>query len=152
MADDTYVICPVTEPDFAQIAALEQACFSDPWSEEILRESAAHPLYRFLAAKDGHRVLGYAGMYLTIPEAQIANIAVAKEARRRGIGREILRHMVRLAEESGAEELFLEVRVHNEAAIALYEKEGFVRVGTRRNYYSDPTEDGYIYVRNLNRG
>ena len=111
---------PVTDADIPQIAELERICFSDPWSEQTLRDSLVNPLYRFVAVKDGARVLGYAGMFLTIPEAQIANIAVTPDERRQGLGRLLVRGLVREAEEAGAQVVFLEVREHNARAIALY--------------------------------
>ena len=141
----------VADADIPQIAELERVCFSDPWSEEMLRDSLENALYRFVAVKDGARVLGYAGMFLTIPEAQIANIAVAPDMRRQGLGRLLLRGLVREAAEAGAEVVFLEVREHNAGAIALYEQEGFVRVGMRKNYYEKPVENGYIYMRMTER-
>ena len=141
----------VTDADIPQIAELERVCFSDPWSEETLRDSLENALYRFVAVKDGARVLGYAGMFLTIPEAQIANIAVAPDMRRQGLGRLLLQGLVREAAEAGAKVVFLEVREHNAGAIALYEQEGFVRVGMRKNYYEKPVENGYIYMRMTER-
>lgn len=144
-----YSILPATEAEISQIAELERICFSDPWSEAVLTESLANPYYRFLVATDGAEVLGYAGMFLTLPEAQIANIAVAPVARRKGIGRELLRALCSAAQNAEAECIFLEVREHNLGAIALYEGEGFGLVGQRRNYYSNPTEDGLIYVKEI---
>ena len=142
---------PVTDADIPQIAELERICFSDPWSEQTLRDSLVNPLYRFVAVKDGARVLGYAGMFLTIPEAQIANIAVTPDARRQGLGRLLVRGLVREAEEAGAQVVFLEVREHNAGAIALYEQEGFIRVGMRKNYYDNPVENGFVYMRMIVR-
>ncbi|MBP5411174.1 MAG: ribosomal protein S18-alanine N-acetyltransferase [Lachnospiraceae bacterium] len=143
----SFSVCTVVEADIPQIAELERICFSDPWSEQVLRDSLENALYRFVAVKDGARVLGYAGMFLTVPEAQIANIAVTPDARRKGLGRLLLRGLVSEAEQASAEVVFLEVREHNAGAIALYEQEGFVRVGMRKNYYENPVENGYIYVR-----
>ena len=142
-------IADVTVEDIPQIAELEQICFSDPWSEELLRDSLENGLYRFIAVKSGDRVLGYAGMFMTIPEAQIANIAVAPEARRQGIGRLLVQGLADVARKAGAETAFLEVREHNYGAIALYEQEGFVRLGMRKNYYDDPVENGFIYAKQL---
>ena len=144
-------IVPVTDADIPQIAELERICFSDPWSEQTLRDSLVNPLYRFVAVKDGARVLGYAGMFLTIPEAQIANIAVTPDERRQGLGRLLVRGLVREAEEAGAQVVFLEVREHNAGAIALYEQEGFIRVGMRKNYYDNPVENGFVYMRMIVR-
>jgi len=142
---------PAGVAEIPQIAELEKVCFSDPWSEEVLKASVGHPLYRFLAAKDGDRVLGYVGMLLTLPEAQIANLAVSPQARRRGIGRRLLRRMCEEASSAGAEVMYLEVREHNEAAISLYEQEGFARLGVRRNYYANPTEHGFVYGKSIPR-
>ena len=145
------MITPVEEADIPRIAELERICFSDPWSEDVLRESLYHPLYRFVAVKNGEsgELLGYGGMFLTLPEAQIANIAVAPEARRLGVGTMLVRALLAEAASAGAQVVFLEVRESNAGAIALYEKEGFVRAGMRRNYYSNPTENGFIYVLNF---
>ena len=151
VTDAAYEVVAVTDGDIAQIAELERVCFSDPWSEQTLRDSLVNPLYRFVTVKDGERVLGYAGMFLTIPEAQIANIAVAPDMRRQGLGRLLLRGLVREAAEAGAEVAFLEVREHNAGAIALYEQEEFVRVGMRKNYYDNPVENGYVYMRMIER-
>ena len=145
-------VCTVVEADIPQIAELERLCFSDPWSEQTLRASLENELYRFVAVKDGARVLGYAGMFLTVPEAQIANIAVAPDVRRQGLGRLLLRGLVSEAAQAGAEVVFLEVREHNAGAIALYEQEGFVRVGMRKNYYENPVENGLIYLREIVSG
>ena len=68
-------------------------------------------------------------------EAQIYNIAVAEEARGRGVGEALFRHLIDKAEESGCDVVNLEVRAGNEAAIGLYRKLGFVEVGRRRKYY-----------------
>jgi ribosomal-protein-alanine N-acetyltransferase len=47
--------------------------------------------------------------------------------------------------------VFLEVRPSNKAAIALYESEGFVEIGTRKDYYSSAgdKEDALILARDL---
>lgn len=78
-------------------------------------------------------------------EWELENIAVAAEARRRGLGTRLMTEFMDVARGRGAESVFLEVRESNRAARALYEKWAFVETGRRRGYYSEPAEDAVIY-------
>jgi len=128
----------------ADIAMLERACFSDPWSEDAIRDSVTNPLYTFLVARESGRTVGYVGAYTVVGEMQITNVAVSPEARRQGVGNRLIGELVRQASEQQARLITLEVRASNRPAIALYEKHGFTEVGVRRGFYSHPTEDGIL--------
>ena len=137
-------IVSMTEEHVPQIAELEQICFSDPWVEAAVRSELENPLSYWLVALDGEVLAGYIGSQTVLGEADIMNVAVAPEYRRKGIGRALL---VRLQEDLCAKEvhsLTLEVRASNEPAIALYESLGYVQVGRRPNYYHKPKEDALI--------
>ena len=137
-------IVSMTEEHVPQIAELEQVCFSDPWVEAAIRSELENPLSYWLVALDGEVLAGYIGSQTVLGEADIMNVAVAPEYRRKGIGRALL---VRLQEDLCAKEvhsLTLEVRASNEPAIALYESLGYVQVGRRPNYYHKPKEDALI--------
>jgi ribosomal-protein-alanine N-acetyltransferase len=84
-------------------------------------------------------------------ESHLLNICVRPEARSRGVGRKMLRHLIAMARRHDADILFLEVRVSNAAARALYEQEGFNELGTRRSYYPHDKgrEDALILARTL---
>ena len=148
-AGDTYSVVRIDNALVPQMAALELRCFSDPWSEKELADSVASPFYCFFAAMDGERMLGYAGVLMTPPEAQIVSICVEPSMRRRGIARALLRVLLQTAASAGAEVALLEVREHNAGAIALYESEHFSCVGTRKNYYRNPTENALLYLLEL---
>lgn len=90
------------------------------------------------------RILGFVGLWLMVDEAHIVTIAVREARRRRGIGEMLLIAALEVAMESGQESLTLEVRRSNEAALALYDKYGFVRIGVRSRYYSDNHEDAIL--------
>ncbi len=82
-------------------------------------------------------------------EAQILNLSVVPDARREGLGRQLLRRFIDDARRLGAEQIFLEVRVSNVAAIGLYDAEGFAAVGRRDGYYPGigadaPREDALV--------
>jgi ribosomal-protein-alanine acetyltransferase len=83
------------------------------------------------------------------PEWEIENVAVAPDARRRGLGSQLVREFLDTANQRGAESVFLEVRESNRAARALYEKGGFSETGRRKSYYSGPPEDAVVYRKSL---
>ena len=139
-------IIPLCEEWLPKVVELERSCFSKPWTEQSFRDVMADPLFSFRLAVEGDSLLGYGGVYYAGDEANVTDIAVAKEHRGRGIGTALIRDILNEAKERGAERAFLEVRVGNAPAIHIYEKCGFVRKGVRRNFYTDPAEDGYVYA------
>jgi ribosomal-protein-alanine N-acetyltransferase len=94
--------------------------------------------------RDGGNLLGYAGLAVAADEAEVRTIGVAPAAQGRGVGRALLHDLLRAA---GPRRVLLEVRCDNEPAIALYESEGFVRVGLRRHYYQPSGADAYTMAR-----
>lgn len=132
--------------DVPAVAELEAQIFSQPWSAQGFLDALALPDTVFLVAEEENRILGYIGMYLAVDEGEITNVAVALNARRRGVGQELLLQMKREAEQRAVGRLVLEVRVSNEGAIALYEKNGFSVAGVRKGFYECPKEDAYIMI------
>ncbi|MBO5270940.1 MAG: ribosomal protein S18-alanine N-acetyltransferase [Clostridia bacterium] len=128
--------------DLHAVAEVERASFADPWSEKMLELLTAEPNFGFCAELRGE-IVGYGGMQVVLDEGQITDIAVMPEYRRRGIAAEILSALLSAAKEAGLTVIFLEVRVSNLPALALYERFGFEKIGTRRNFYAHPREDAY---------
>lgn len=124
-----------------QIAELEQAVFSDPWSERSVSSELDNQLALWLVAVDGDVVAGYIGSQTVLGEADMMNLAVRPEYRRQGIARLLVQELIRRLD---ANCLTLEVRAGNAPAIRLYESLGFSQVGLRRNYYQRPKEDALI--------
>lgn len=143
------MIVRMNESHVPQIAALEQICFSDPWSEASVRYECSNPISLWLVAVEDERVIGYVGSQSVPPEADIMNLAVAPEYRRQGIGRQLMQTLTEVLHTQGIESLFLEVRASNDPAIALYSEFGFVQVGRRKKYYVNPTEDALILRKEL---
>ena len=139
-----YQIVPMAARHVAPIAALEQQCFSDPWSEAAIAPELENPLSLWLVAEQGDTLLGYIGSQSVPPEADMMNLAVAPEARRQGIAEALVHALEAALREKGTESLTLEVRVSNLPARTLYEKLGFEPVGLRKNYYFHPKEDACI--------
>lgn len=139
-------ILPMAECDISEVARLEETCFSAPWSEKSLREELTNPTARFYVMKQDGKLLGYIGANNVANEFYITNIAVFPEFRQKGYGEKLLNHLLFVSAEECADFVTLEVRKSNTKAIKLYEKMGFELKGERKNFYSNPTEDGYIYT------
>ncbi len=137
----------MTAKHIPQIALLEKECFSLPWSENALSEELGNPNSHFLSAVENGEVCGYIGVQEICGEAYITNIAVFEKQRGRGTGRALLKKACEDAKSRNCEFITLEVRKSNEKAISLYLSEGFELAGIRKNFYSDPTEDGMIYTK-----
>ena len=125
---------PLVQDDVGYVAALEAQVHASPWSIGNF-EDALSAGYSALAGEREGRIVAYGVMMYGPGEAQLLNLSVVPDARRQGLGRVLLRRFLDDAERLGAEQVFLEVRESNVAAVALYESEGFVEVARRRAYY-----------------
>ena len=142
-----YKLVPADRSHLPQLAALERACFSHPWSEAMLAEELYNDNASLVAAEgeDG-TVLGYGEVRAVLDEGTLEKIAVAPKYRRQGVAEAILSAFLRFGQAHLAF-LTLEVRETNAPAIALYEKLGFEPVGRRKNYYRQLHEDALLMTR-----
>ena len=137
-------IVPMSADHLDEIAALECACFSRPWSRDMLKEELDNACSAFLVAEDEGKLVGYAGLQVVLDEGYIANVAVDPDYRRQGIATKLVQVYIDFARANKLAFLTLEVRPSNMAAIILYGRLGFRSVGRRRNYYEHPKEDCII--------
>lgn len=114
----------------AALAGLHARAFETPWPEAAIVE-----LLRGLGGMAFEVEGGFVLLRVLAPEAEVLTLAVAPEARRRGLGRALLRAATAAAETAGARAVLLEVAEDNPAGLGLYAGEGFVEVGRRRGYY-----------------
>lgn len=130
--------------DVPQIAELEKICFSDPWSEQSIVSELENPLSLWLVACDDGVIAGYVGSQSVMGWADMMNLAVHPDYRRRGVGEALVSALESGLSGNGVSVLTLEVRQSNENAIALYKKMGFEQVGVRPGYYRHPKENALI--------
>ena len=143
-------IVPMNGDYLDEVAELEQVCFPDPWSRNMLKEELENDLTAFLVALDAQgAVAGYAGLQVVLDEGYILNVAVRPDCRRRGVAGRLLQVFLDFARGNRLAFLTLEVRASNYAAIALYGSRGFRGVGRRKNYYEHPKEDAVIMTLDL---
>ncbi len=137
-------IIPLEKDHAPALAALEQQCFSDPWSEEGIAFEADNDAAKFFVAKCGGEIAGYAGMLYAADLGNICNIAVYPQYRNKGIGKKLVSALIDSARELGVAELTLEVRETNEIAQNLYRSFGFKEAGKRKGFYNSPSEDAIV--------
>lgn len=136
----------MTEADVSSLCALERECFSDPWSERLIRALIESPWDSCMVLEnDAGMLIGYANVRVVGNEAELMRICVTGEQRGKGLSHVLLLEGMREMLRRGAEAMTLEVRAGNTAAVRLYEAHGFVLEGVRKNYYSNPDEDAAIY-------
>ena len=137
--------------DLDALEELEKECFSLPWTREQLQGELPDGRHEFLTAEVNGEVVGYIGMMSVLDEGYISNVAVSPRFRRSGIGRALVAEMMRRARYRELSFVTLEVREHNDGAIALYSEAGFVPVGRRKNYYERPREDAILMTLFFNK-
>ena len=142
---------PLAREDIEEVVALERASHAAPWTAGNFLDALAAG-YGMTVGALGRDIVAYGVLLFAPGEAQILNLTVAPEVRRRRIGRALLRRFVADAKARGASQCFLEVRVSNRPAIDLYAAEGFAAIARRIGYYpaaGDAREDALVMRKSL---
>ena len=134
--------------DAAKIAELETAIFPDPWSQtDIAAAISVTGAMCYTALGDDGEIYAYVLGRTIAPEGEIYRVATAPERRQRGIAFRLMTFAIKTEKGSGLENLFLEVRSQNLAAIKLYASLSFKQIGRRKNYYKNPDDDAILMMR-----
>ncbi|MFG3598958.1 ribosomal protein S18-alanine N-acetyltransferase [Micromonospora chersina] len=133
-----------------QVLPLEADLFgAERWSPAMFWNELANGHHYLVATDDDGTVLGYAGLMVAPPdEAWVQNIAVRRDAQRRGIGRLLLEALLAEADRQGVRSTLLEVAADNAPAQRLYAMYGFEPIGVRRGYYQPSNTDALVMQRN----
>ena len=122
------------DSDLDEVARIEPTIFPYPWSRGNFSDSLKSGYECRVYEKQG-QIMGYAVLMLVLDEAHLLNISIAAPWQSKGHGRQLLTHMMDIARERGALNMFLEVRPSNHSALRLYESMGFNEMAIRRAYY-----------------
>jgi ribosomal-protein-alanine N-acetyltransferase len=142
-------IRPMRPDDLDTVVELEQQIFVDAWSRSSFEVEIANNRYSFPLVMEWKGVIvGYAVIWHFLNELHIANFAIHPSYRRKGLGRQLMEHILQRFPD--AEFAFLEVRRSNTAAIRLYESFGFRKINVRKGYYRDG-EDALLMVKDLRK-
>jgi ribosomal-protein-alanine N-acetyltransferase len=141
---------PMKAADLAGVMACERAAYGLPWAEEVIEE-CLRVGYNCWVVDLGGEIAAHGIMSIGAEECHVLNLCVHPDWQRMGLGRRLLRRLMALAQDKGADTAFLEVRISNVQARGLYVSEGFCEIGTRRGYYPARTgrEDAVVLARSL---
>ncbi len=154
MTHSEFQIVPATPDMLPDILALEEACFSSPWTRKMLEaELTNNQFAHFLVARRQEesatqgrqpRIIGYHCFWIVFEELRLMNLAVQESMRRRGVGVALVTEALRQGSEQAATRAVLEVRISNDSARSLYARLGFVQISQRLRYYTNPIEDAVL--------
>jgi len=117
---------------------------TEAWTARMFWNELANGHHYLVATEDDGTILGYAGLAITQGEAWINNLAVRRDAQRRGIGAALLERLITEARRQDCKQMLLEVAASNEPAQLLYGKYGFEAIGIRRGYYQPSNTDALV--------
>ena len=126
-----------TAQDVERLAATERACFSDPWSQEMLQTEILHAAACGVIAETDGEMIGFAYGKVYFDEGELYKIGILPKFRGKGAGKALYRAWEEAIKARGARTVFLEVRVSNVSAIGLYTQEGYAQTRIRKGYYAD---------------
>lgn len=133
----TYLFAPMLHEDLDAVVAAEQSILRFPWTRGNFADSL-NAGYSAWIMRESDGLVGYGVVMMAVDDAHLLNIGVLAEKQRRGHGRRLLDHFCKVAIESGARRMLLEVRLSNVTARAFYDRLGFIPIGERRGYYAAP--------------
>jgi ribosomal-protein-alanine N-acetyltransferase len=137
-----------TLSDVPKIRALEQrAASASHWTAAQYSKLIENGIVLLAERADTH--CGFITAQAAGEDWEIENVVTAAEFQRQGIASKLIGEIIERARNANRSKVLLEVRASNNAARSLYEKLGFIEVGRRRGYYSDPAEDGILYAKTL---
>lgn len=147
-----YQLVPMDKSHLKEVAELDKELFSRPWSQDSWESELYNTTVSLVVAEteEGH-VLGYGVLGVILDEGCLEKIATRPEYQRQGIAQAILGSFLRYGQEHLAF-ITLEVRDDNAPALSLYQKNGFVEVGRRKNYYAEVHRDAILMTREFEGG
>lgn len=126
---------PMRERHLDEVTAINDVSFDAPWSYSGYLAELNKPTSRYLVGIEDGKVVCFGGFSAVLDEADILNIAVKEEYRRKGYARALMISLIDVAKGLGVKKMTLEVRADNLPAVNLYESLGFTQDGIRKKYY-----------------
>jgi ribosomal-protein-alanine N-acetyltransferase len=134
------------------LAALHDSCFDVSWSIQEFQDLLTSPGIFVLIVQQGtSEPCGLVVFRAASDECEILTIGVLPGWRRHKIAASLLDRIIVQMRDIGVSRVFLEVAKDNEAALKLYQGQGFQEVGRRRKYYkmADGRIDALILAKTI---
>ena len=151
MMADKIRILELTDAEAILAICLDANAGETTWKLSSFESELENTYNVYLGYEEDDTLVGFIGCSLMFETLAINNFSVLSSYKRQGIGEKLLQSLLAHGKEKGVENFILEVRVSNEAAIALYKKYGFIEIDRRKNYYEQPVEDAYIFQLTLGK-
>ena len=139
----------MVKADLGGVTAIERETLTPFLAVSLAQELEMPQAIQYVAEGADAKILGWCDCRVIWPEAELLKIAIKKENRECGIGRSLFGLLFRELQKRKVTSLFLEVRSNNRTALDFYEKHGFLQVGSRPVYYTDPPDSAMILKKNL---
>lgn len=136
------------ETDIDEVSKIENEVFIDPWPIRFFKEDLNNENAKYYLLKDNEQIIGYAGLWFMFENCDLVNIAIKKDKQGQGLGKKLLKLVIREAIKEKCEFMHLEVRKNNTKAYNLYKKLDFIETRVRKAYYEDG-EDAIDMVKGL---
>jgi len=136
------------ERDLEEILKIEKENFKYPWKKSYFEYDLRRPNAYCLVAELDNKIIGYLVAWEMADEIHLANISVAKNYQRKGVGTKLMNELITIAKLREIKKIYLETRVSNIAAQNFYQKFNFKYAYLRKGYYSDG-EDAWIMEKEL---
>lgn len=136
--------------DISEVLGIEQAAYDFPWSANVFAE-CLRAGYVCRVCFNDTTMVGYGIMSMGAGECHIMNLCVNPLRHGNGYGSLLMSDLLAIAGHSKTHMAFLEVRISNRRAHALYQQLGFNEIGIRKNYYPARRgrEDAYVLAKTL---
>ncbi len=148
MQNDNFQILSCRPEDLPAVLEIEQACYPHPWTLAQFQQELDNPVAHLELFWKQRELAGYLCYWLVAGEMQILNVATSPVWRQHGVAARLLEHCLHSCQKQGLVQAWLEVRASNQAAISVYQHQGFVTIGSRSGYYRDG-EDALLMVLDL---
>ncbi len=142
------MITPLSLDDLPRLMEIEWQSYLTPWSEAMFRQEFSNALGVSYGWRE-ETLLGFLFAWRIFEDLHVNNVAVAPEARERGVASRLVEALLDDGRRCGAKRVLLEVRPSNTNALGLYAKFGFTLVASRPGYYEDTGEDALVMVKEL---
>lgn len=131
--DLDFLVRNMIKDDIKAVESLHFKCFGKKYDIE---SDFINPLYLLMVAVLNEQIIGYFNILIVSGSAEIINIAVHEDFRKKGVASSLLRSMENESKKRNCNKIFLEV-ARNNTAYKLYKDFGFIEIHTRKKYYGD---------------
>lgn len=134
--ENKILISKMTNEDIDNISSILQSDFDDFWNYNILSNELKSSNSIYIVAKLDNEIIGFAGITIILDEAELNNIVIKKQYRKKGYSKVLLHELINISKKNNCKKINLEVNLENIPAINLYKSFNFENVGLRKGYYN----------------